>query len=66
MLLHVSVLRPFLGSYIFLAKVTLELVILTQRSTECTSVAGHSLQHNITQHGMLPQHPTGTMKLICD
>jgi len=34
--------------------------------TECTSVAGHSSQHNITQHGMLPQHPTGTAKLICD
>jgi len=28
----------------------------TQRSTECTSVAGHSSQHNITQHGMLPQY----------
>ena len=39
---------------------------ITQRSTECTSVAGHSSQHNITQHGMLPQHPTCTTKLICD
>jgi len=28
--------------------------------------AGHSSQHNITQHGMLPQHPTGTTKLISD
>jgi len=28
--------------------------------------AGHSSQHNITQHGMLPQHPTCTTKLICD
>ena len=32
----------------------------------CTFVAGHSSQHNITQHGMLQQHPTGTTKLICD
>jgi len=40
--------------------------VATQRSTECTSVAGHSSQHNITQHGMLPQHPTGEKKLICD
>ena len=39
---------------------------ITQRSTECTSVAGHSSQHNITQHGMLPQHPTCTAKFICD
>jgi len=31
---------------------------------ECTSVAGHSSQHNITQHGMLPQYPTGTAKLM--
>ena len=31
-----------------------------------TYVAGHSSQHNITQHGTLPQHPTGTTKLICD
>jgi len=37
-----------------------------QRSTECTSLAGHSSQRNITQHGMLPLHPTGTTKLICD
>ena len=37
--------------------------IITQQSTECTSVAGHSSQHNITQHDMLPQYPT---KLICD
>jgi len=29
-----------------------------------TSVAGHSSQHNITQHGMLPQYPTGTAKLM--
>jgi len=36
----------------------------TQRSTECTSVAGHSSQHNITQHGMLPQYPIGTAKLM--
>ena len=28
--------------------------------------AGHSSQHNITQHGMLLQHPTCTTKLICD
>jgi len=33
---------------------------------ECTSIAGHSSQHNITQHGMLPQHATCTTKLICD
>jgi len=26
--------------------------------------AGHSSQHNITQHGMLPQYPTGTAKLM--
>ena len=39
-------------------------VAFTQRSTECTSLAGHSSQHNITQHGMLPQHPTGTTKLM--
>ena len=39
---------------------------ITQRSKECTSVARHCSQHNITQHGMLPQHPTGTAKLICD
>ena len=39
---------------------------ITQWSTECTSVAGHSSQHNITQHGMLPQHPTCTKKSICD
>ena len=37
---------------------------ITQRSTECTSIAGHSSQHNITQHGMLPQYPTGTAKLM--
>jgi len=37
---------------------------ITQRSTQCTSVAGHSSQHNITQHGMLPQYPTGTAKLM--
>jgi len=37
---------------------------IMQRSTECTSVAGHSSQHNITQHGMLPQYPTGTAKLM--
>jgi len=24
-----------------------------------TSVTGHSSQHNTTQHGMLPQYPTG-------
>jgi hypothetical protein len=30
---------------------------ITQRSTECTSVAGHSSQHNITQHDILPQTP---------
>ena len=35
-----------------------------QRSTECTSVAGHSSQRNITQHSMLPQYPTGTAKLM--
>jgi len=35
-----------------------------QRSTECTSIAGHSSQHNITQHGMLPQYPTDTEKLM--
>jgi len=35
-------------------------------STERTSVARHSSQHNITQHGMLPQYQTGTAKLICD
>jgi len=39
-------------------------VVELQRSTECTSVAGHSSQHNITLHGMLPQHPTGTAKLM--
>ena len=33
---------------------------------ECPPTAGHSSQHNITQHGMLPQYPTGTTKLICD
>ena len=32
--------------------------------TECTSVAGHSSEHNITQHGMLPQYPNGTAKLM--
>ena len=32
----------------------------------CTSVAGHSSQHNITHHGMLPQYPTSTTKLIYD
>jgi len=37
---------------------------ITQPNTECTSVAGHSSQHNITQHDMLPQYPTGTAKLI--
>jgi len=42
------------------------LLLLTQRSTERTSVARHSSQHNITQHDMLPQHPTCTTKLICD
>ena len=41
-------------------------VILTQRSTECTSVARHSSQHNITQHDMLPQHPTCKTKLFFD
>jgi len=30
--------------------------VALQRSTQCTSVARHSSQHNITQHGMLPQH----------
>jgi len=35
----------------------LRCVSITQRSTECTSVAGHSSQHNITKHSMLPQHP---------
>ena len=40
------------------------MLLVTQRSTECTSVAGHSSQHNITQHGMLPQHPAGTAKLM--
>jgi len=40
--------------------------IATQQSTECTPVAGHSSQRNITQHGMLPQHPPCTIKLICD
>jgi len=39
---------------------------IKQRSTECTSVARHSSQHNITQHSMLPQHTTCTTKLICD
>jgi len=38
--------------------------VALQQSTECTPVAGHSSQHNITQHGMLPQYPTGTAKLI--
>ena len=35
---------------------------------ECpaTSAAWHSSQHNITQHDMLPVHPSGTTKLICD
>jgi len=28
--------------------------------------AGHSSQHNITQHGMLPQYPALTTKLIYD
>jgi len=37
---------------------------ITQRSTECTSVAGHSSQQNLTQDGMLPQYPTGTAKLM--
>jgi len=31
---------------------------------ECPAIAGHSSQHNITQHGMLPQYPTGTAKLM--
>ena len=43
-----------------------QLASVTQRSTESTSVAGHSSQHNITQHVMLPLNPTGTTKLICD
>jgi len=38
----------------------------TQRSTQCTSVAGHSSQRNLTQHGTLPQHPINTTKLISD
>jgi len=37
-----------------------------QGSTECTSITVHSSQHNITQHGMLPQYPTSTTKLIYD
>ena len=37
---------------------------ITPRSTERTSIAGHSSQHNITQHSMLPQYPTGTAKLM--
>ena len=43
----------------------LRCVVLTQRSTECTSVAWHSSQHNITQRGMLPQHPN-LYKEICN
>jgi len=39
---------------------------ITQRSTQCTSTARHSSQYNITQHCMLPQHPTCKTKLICD
>ena len=27
-------------------------------------ITGHSSQHNIKQHGMLPQYPTGTAKLM--
>jgi len=35
--------------------IPLEIKAALQRSTECTSVVGHSSQHNITQYGMLPQ-----------
>jgi len=59
MLLHVSVLGPSSGTHIVLAKVTLQKVTLI-------SPAGHSSQHNITQHGMLSQYPTGTAKLTVD
>jgi len=45
---------------------TMCILCFVARSTECISVAGHSSQHNITQHGMLPQHPTCTTKLICE
>jgi len=40
--------------------------IITPIECPATDAAGHSSQHNITQHGMLPQYPTGTAKLICD
>jgi len=43
-----------------------ECTYIKSQSAECTFVAGHSSQHNITQNGMLPQHPTYTTKLICD
>jgi len=36
-----------------------------QRSTECTSVAGHSSQHNITQHGEHKSHISPTSLIIC-
>ena len=39
-------------------------ILVVSWSKECTSVARHSSQHDITQHGMLPQHPTGTAKLM--
>ena len=38
--------------------------VVLQRNTQCTFVAGHSSQHNITQHGMLPQHPNCCILLV--
>jgi len=53
----------FIFNFVFLF-LTLGLYVF--RSTECTSIAGHSSQHNLTQHDMLPQHPISTTKLISD
>jgi len=37
----------------------------TNHCTECTSVAGHSSQHNITQHCKHKSHISPTSLIIC-
>ena len=40
-------------------------VMLCCEECPATSIAGHSSQHNITQHGMLPQYPTYLLTPWC-
>ena len=67
-LIYRDVISPFINTKINICDISVQSCVMLC-CEECPATDVHSVLRCViltTQHGMLPQHPTCTTKLICD